>query len=33
MDFELNSEQQAVQKMVREFVEKEITPMPSNGPR
>jgi len=26
MDFELNSEQQAVQKMVREFVEKEITP-------
>jgi len=26
MDFELNSEQQAVQKMVREFVEKEIKP-------
>ncbi|NLX90721.1 MAG: acyl-CoA dehydrogenase [Firmicutes bacterium] len=26
MDFELNSEQLAVQKMVREFVEKEITP-------
>ena len=26
MEFELNSEQQAVQKMVREFVAKEITP-------
>lgn len=26
MEFELNSEQKAVQKMVREFVEKEITP-------
>ena len=27
MDFELNAEQMAVQKMTREFVEKEVIPV------